>query len=70
VIYESPHRVLSTLEELARLYPHRPLVLARELTKVHEEFIRGTCQEVWREVQARGGVRGELVLVLGPPPEG
>lgn len=66
VFYESPHRVLVTLEELARMYPHRPLVLARELTKVHEEFIRGTCVEVLQRVKERGGLRGELVLVLGP----
>jgi len=66
ILYESPHRVLSTLGELARLFPRRHLVLARELTKVHEEFIHGTAQEVLAEVQRRGGVKGELVLLIAP----
>jgi len=66
ILYESPHRVLSTLEELARLFPRRPLVLARELTKVYEEFIHGTTEEVFAEVKRRGGVKGELVLLIAP----
>ena len=66
ILYESPHRVLSTLEELARLFPRRPLVLARELTKVYEEFIHGTAEEVFAEVKRRGGVKGELVLLIAP----
>jgi len=66
ILYESPHRVLSTLEELARLFPRRPLVLARELTKVYEEFIHGTTEEVFAEVKRRGGIKGELVLLIAP----
>ncbi len=66
VALASPHRLDKTLTTLADLYPHRPLVLARELTKLHEEFLRGTCREVMEEVRARHGVRGEVVLVLGP----
>ena len=66
ILYESPHRVLSTLEELARLFPRRPLVLARELTKVYEEFIHGTAEEVFAEVKRRGGIKGELVLLIAP----
>ena len=66
ILYESPHRVLSTLEELARLFPRRPLVLARELTKVYEEFIHGTAEEVFGEVKRRGGIKGELVLLIAP----
>ena len=66
ILYESPHRVLSTLEELARLFPRRPLVLARELTKVYEEFIHGTAEEVFAEVKRRGRVKGELVLLIAP----
>lgn len=53
------------MELMEELYPKRPLVLARELTKVHEEFIRGAVQEVRAEVSERGGVKGEVVLVLG-----
>ena len=65
VMYESPHRLEETLDLMAELYPERPLVLARELTKVHEEFIRGAVREVREEVRRRGGVKGEVVLVLG-----
>lgn len=65
VMYESPHRLEETLELMSGLYPERPLVLARELTKLHEEFIRGTVAEVLAEVRGRGGIRGEVVLVLG-----
>jgi len=68
VAYESPHRILATLEELAELAPGREVVLARELTKVHEEFLRGTAQEVLAEAERREGLRGELVLVIGPAP--
>jgi len=66
VVFVSPHRVEETLHVLAELYPHRPMCLARELTKVHEEFLRGTCQQVWETVRTREGLRGEIVLVIGP----
>ncbi len=65
VMYESPHRLMETLSVMEELYPERPLVLARELTKAHEEFIRGAVREVRAEVVRRGGVKGEIVLVLG-----
>ncbi len=65
VMYESPHRLMETLSVMEELYPERPLVLARELTKAHEEFIRGAVREVRAEVERRGGVKGEIVLVLG-----
>ncbi|MFO8034926.1 MAG: 16S rRNA (cytidine(1402)-2'-O)-methyltransferase [Candidatus Bipolaricaulota bacterium] len=61
----SPHRLEETLELLVDMYPLRPLVLAREITKVHEEYLRGTCQEVLEAFRTRQGVRGEVVLVLG-----
>ncbi len=65
IFYESPHRIIKTLEELARLYPERSLVLARELTKIHEEFVRGTTKEVLQYFQSRG-VKGEFVVMMGP----
>ncbi|MGH7662546.1 MAG: 16S rRNA (cytidine(1402)-2'-O)-methyltransferase, partial [Vulcanimicrobiaceae bacterium] len=62
--YDAPHRIVATLEELARLAPRTPLFLARELTKVHEEHLHGTAGEV---LAALGKpVRGEIVLVLAP----
>ncbi|MCX7750879.1 MAG: 16S rRNA (cytidine(1402)-2'-O)-methyltransferase [Candidatus Bipolaricaulota bacterium] len=66
VVYESPRRVRATLEELANLDPNRPVVVARELTKVHEEFVRGTAAEVAAALAARGEVRGEVALLVGP----
>ncbi len=65
VALASPHRLKEVLRTLAERYPDRPLVLARELTKLYEEFLRGTCASVAEEVEARNGVRGEVVLVLG-----
>jgi 16S rRNA (cytidine1402-2'-O)-methyltransferase len=71
VVYESPHRLLETLEILSDSLPQRRIVLARELTKLHEEFLRGTAAEVLRVLQTRGEVRGEFVLVIagGTPRE-
>jgi 16S rRNA (cytidine1402-2'-O)-methyltransferase len=64
VWYDAPHRIVATLEELARLAPRTPVFLARELTKVHEEHLHGTAGEV---LAALGKpVRGEIVLVLAP----
>jgi len=66
LIYESPHRLLSTLSALAVEYIDRDITLARELTKKHESFIRGNLTDITQYVQAEGG-RGEFVIVVGPP---
>ncbi|HEU67702.1 MAG TPA: 16S rRNA (cytidine(1402)-2'-O)-methyltransferase [Candidatus Acetothermia bacterium] len=68
VFYESPHRLCATLGQLAELYGSRSVVVARELTKIHEEFVRGTAVEVHREFAARGEVKGEIVVLLSPGP--
>lgn len=65
IAYESPHRVLESLADAAAVLPDRPIALARELTKVHEEFLRGTAAEVHRELAARGALKGEFTLVIG-----
>ncbi len=64
VAYESPHRLQETLDLLARVLPDRAAVVARELTKVHEEFVRGSAAEIAAIFAARGDVRGECVLVI------
>jgi 16S rRNA (cytidine1402-2'-O)-methyltransferase len=64
VLYESPHRLLETLEAVALVLPDRRLVVARELTKVHEEFLRGTAREISDVFAARGEVKGEVVLLI------
>jgi 16S rRNA (cytidine1402-2'-O)-methyltransferase len=63
VFYESPQRLSSVLQELAAVYPERRVVVARELTKLHEELVRGTLEEV-ATVFATRDVVGEIVVVL------
>jgi 16S rRNA (cytidine1402-2'-O)-methyltransferase len=65
VFYEAPHRILETLEDLAAVMPERPVVIARELTKLHEEFLRGTAVELRAALSARQSVKGEITLLIG-----
>lgn len=62
VFYESPHRLMKTLEALCE--SGRSVVVARELTKMHEEFVRGTAQEVYDEFASRDKVQGECVVIV------
>ncbi|MFQ5692739.1 MAG: 16S rRNA (cytidine(1402)-2'-O)-methyltransferase [Nitrospinota bacterium] len=66
VLYESPHRVAKLLSELQETMADRRVVLARELTKIHEEFLRGTPREV-AERLAEKKPRGEFVVLIAPP---
>jgi 16S rRNA (cytidine1402-2'-O)-methyltransferase len=63
VFYESPERAKATLVELGDVMPTRAVCVARELSKVHEELVRGTLAEV---ASSRDAWRGEVVVVLGP----
>jgi 16S rRNA (cytidine1402-2'-O)-methyltransferase len=66
VVYEAPHRIREALEDIVGvLGSERPVVIARELTKIHEEFIRGTAAEVLARLQAVEP-RGEITLLIGP----
>ncbi|MEQ1887001.1 MAG: 16S rRNA (cytidine(1402)-2'-O)-methyltransferase [Bryobacteraceae bacterium] len=65
VFYETPHRILEALEDIAAVMPNRPVVVARELTKMHEEFLRGTAAEIHAQLAARPTVRGEITLLIG-----
>ena len=68
VIYESPNRVLSALGAIARIMGDRQIVLGREMTKLHEEFIRGTASEVAHHLEA-GKIKGEVsILIEGAEP--
>ncbi len=67
VFYEAPHRVVESLREIEELLPGRELCAARELTKLHEEWLRGTPADVARQLEARDAVKGEFTLVLGRP---
>jgi 16S rRNA (cytidine1402-2'-O)-methyltransferase len=64
IFYEAPHRVIETLRDIAELAPDRRVVVARELTKLHEEFLRGTAAGVGRELESRPSVKGEITLLV------
>lgn len=66
IFYEAPHRLIKTLKTLASVIPaDRKMVAARELTKIHEEFIRGTVKEV-SDYFAQNAPRGEFVILISP----
>jgi len=65
VFYEAPHRILEALETIEQTLGSRPVVVARELTKVHEEFVRGAASEVRAELAARDAIKGEITLLIG-----
>ncbi len=64
IFYESPYRVLKTLEELETLAPERSLFLARELTKKFEETLSGTAREILSSLKQRASIKGELTLIV------
>lgn len=72
IFYESPNRLVAALDALAELLPHREVAVCRELTKLHEEVVRGAAGDVRDAFAARageGGVKGEIVLVVDGPSE-
>ena len=69
VFYESPRRAAATLASLAEALPGRTAVVARELTKLHEEVARGEVGELAAAIAARE-LKGEVVLLIGPPARG
>jgi 16S rRNA (cytidine1402-2'-O)-methyltransferase len=65
IFYEAPHRILETLKDIVDvLGPSRHIVIAREVTKLHEEFIRGTAAHVLTEAESRGELKGEITLLI------
>jgi 16S rRNA (cytidine1402-2'-O)-methyltransferase len=64
VFYEAPHRILETLDDIAETLGERMMVLARELTKIHEEFLRGTPRELQAALAQRPTVRGEMTVMV------
>jgi len=66
VFYEAPHRILEALGDIvAVLGEARPVAVARELTKLHEEFLRGTAGSILKDLSGRERVRGEITLLIG-----
>jgi len=70
IFYEAPHRVVETLVDVVEvLGESRPVVIAREVTKLHEEFLRGGAAEVLENLKSRETVKGEITLLIGKAEE-
>ncbi|OGV99834.1 MAG: 16S rRNA (cytidine(1402)-2'-O)-methyltransferase [Nitrospinae bacterium RIFCSPLOWO2_02_FULL_39_110] len=63
IIYESPYRIITTLQEIKDILGNRFVAIVRELTKIHEEVIRGTLDEVIQKLKGRA-IKGEIILVI------
>jgi 16S rRNA (cytidine1402-2'-O)-methyltransferase len=71
VFYEAPHRIVEALADVVEVLGNdRHVVVAREVTKLHEEFLRGRAGEVLETLKARDGVKGEITLLIGKADEG
>ncbi|MEE9535999.1 MAG: 16S rRNA (cytidine(1402)-2'-O)-methyltransferase [Desulfobacterales bacterium] len=64
IFYESPKRILTLLEEIISCMGDRPAVLAREMTKLHEEFIRGSVSKILKTLKSRAEIKGECTLLI------
>ncbi len=67
IFFESPHRILGTLGEMAEGLPGRSFAMTRELTKLHEEVLRGSPAEIAAILGSRESVKGEITLIASPP---
>jgi len=65
ILFESPHRIMASLDDLIAVLGDRPAAAGRELTKLHEETLRGTLSEIRDELGQRATIKGELTLVIG-----
>ena len=61
IIYEAPHKLKNTLEDLKDILENRAVVLAREITKIHEEFIRGNIEEI---ISKSENLKGEMIILI------
>lgn len=61
ILYEAPHKLISTLQDLNKILENRKIVLAKELTKIHESFISGTANELLQKIE---NPKGEFVIVI------
>jgi 16S rRNA (cytidine1402-2'-O)-methyltransferase len=69
IAFESPHRIVDALSDISMALGDRRVAVARELTKLHEEVLRGTAEEVRHILASRDSVKGEICLVIAPPEE-
>ena len=64
-VYESPYRILEALEDIAKVLGDRPISVSREISKLHEETLRGTAESISATLAARPAIKGEFVIVIG-----
>lgn len=64
ILYEAPHKLLKTLTEIERVLGNRRICLSRELTKIHEEFIRGNVSDVLEKLNNLESIKGEFVIII------
>lgn len=65
VVYESPHRIVEALLDIEKVLGERPLSVSREITKLHEETLRGTAKSIAATLLAKPTIKGEFVIVVG-----
>jgi len=66
IFYEAPHRIMEALKDIVEVMgPGRHIVVAREVTKIHEEFLRGRAEDVLHSAEERGELKGEITLLIG-----
>ena len=63
IFYESPHRIIKTLKQLSETMPQKNIVIAREMTKKFEEFIRGSAKEVYEKLRDKN-IKGEITVII------
>ena len=63
IIYEAPHKLISTLEDILKNLGNRKIVIAKELTKIHETFIRGTVEEILQKLD-KNTLKGEYIILI------
>ena len=63
IFYEAPHKIIRTIEDMIEVFGDRRAVITRELTKIHEETIRGTLPEILKHLQG-GSIKGEFTIIL------
>lgn len=69
IFYEAPHRIVETLDDIGAVMGEREMAVARELTKVHEEVLRGTASEIREQLSGRDAIRGEFVVMIAKASE-
>jgi 16S rRNA (cytidine1402-2'-O)-methyltransferase len=67
IAFESPHRIVDALMDIHEALGDRPVAVARELTKLHEEVLRGSAMEIHATLAQRESVKGEICIVIAPP---